>query len=205
MYISAIINTVRNRHEQHAFGHRHFAVLVPLINSTQELQLIFEVRANNLRHQPGEISFPGGKVEPNETWQQAACRETVEELGILPSKVQWLGELDIATISHNRTVHSGLALLNTEFTSLKPSADEVAELFMVPLDFFLSTKPDIYPVTTQGMPSANFPYQDIPGGKQYPWNSGSYDVPFFYYQNRVIWGLTARIIINLIDILTIGS
>ncbi|NEU34154.1 CoA pyrophosphatase, partial [bacterium LRH843] len=58
-----------------------FAVLVPLVQKQDELHVLFEVRAHHLRRQPGEICFPGGKIEPNDsTPQDAAVRETTEEL-----------------------------------------------------------------------------------------------------------------------------
>ena len=56
-----------------------FAVLVPLIEIDEELNLIYEVRSNSIE-QPGEISFPGGRIEDGESPEEAAIRETSEEL-----------------------------------------------------------------------------------------------------------------------------
>ena len=65
---------------------RQYAVLVPLINISGVTYLIFEKRSNKLKRQPGEICFPGGKLEENETMQECAVRETEEELLIFRTR-----------------------------------------------------------------------------------------------------------------------
>ena len=68
-------------------------------------------------------------------------------------------------------------------------------------DFFINTKPDNYLVDVNCNPDETFPYDQIPNGKEYSWHRGNFDVPFYYYENRIIWGLTARIIMNLVSLL----
>ena len=56
-----------------------FAVLIPLINNKGKWELIYELRAMNMKSQPGEVSFPGGRLENGETFQEAAIRETINK------------------------------------------------------------------------------------------------------------------------------
>jgi len=205
LHITSIINKINERQEQFPPGHREYAVLVPLLPINDDVQVLFEVRNHYMRQQPGEISFPGGRLEMNESWQNAACRETCEEIGLTDSQLSWLGELDIASVGVHRTVHAGVALLDAQFENLKPSPAEVAELFTVPLQYFLDNAPEMHHVNVNNSPSDNFPFDYIPGGRQYPWNSSNYDVPFYFYQDRVIWGLTARVIQNLVQILRVEA
>src|SRR5690606_3235567 len=69
------------------------AVLLVLREQQGELQLLLTKRSSDLRHHPGQISFPGGKIEANEQSQQAALRETHEETGIAPKQLQLIGQL----------------------------------------------------------------------------------------------------------------
>ncbi len=201
MHISTVKKIFLNRKEGYLNNHTHFAVLVPLLEVNNQLHLLLQIRSSNLKSQPGEIAFPGGRVELNETWQQAALREASEELGILTKQIDWLGELDIATISEHRTVHAGIAFIQARLSEMQPCQIEVDKLFTVPLSFFTDTIPHNYQVEVKCHPSDNFPYEKIPNGRNYSWNRGYFDVPFYYYGEHIIWGLTARIITNLISLL----
>ena len=68
-----------------------FAVLIPLIKKEDGYHVLFEVRARHLNKQPGEVCFPGGKVEPGETTYEAAVRETTEELFIQREHIESSG------------------------------------------------------------------------------------------------------------------
>ena len=71
-----------------------YAVLVPLVERPEGLCLLYEVRADTLGRQPGEVCFPGGRLEPGEDAVSCALRETWEELAIPPRAVHILGRLD---------------------------------------------------------------------------------------------------------------
>ena len=71
-----------------------FSVLVPLVEGDEGLSLLYEVRAKTMHSQPGEICFPGGRAEGDETPEECALRETWEELGIPRTAVEVVAELD---------------------------------------------------------------------------------------------------------------
>ncbi|MTI67679.1 MAG: CoA pyrophosphatase [Firmicutes bacterium] len=182
--------------------HDDFAVLIPLIYINNELHLLYEVRAKDLDTQPGEISFPGGKVEYNETFKKAAVRETHEELRLSPKKIKVLGELDYMILPYNISIYPYVAFLNdTHIKDINFSEDEVHKIFTVPLKYLLKNKPKEYKVHLKPKPHKHFPYHLIENGEEYNWRTGNYPVYFYEYDKYTIWGITARITKNFIDIL----
>lgn len=93
MDIGEIIGKVKGRVAKPLEVKQNFAVLIPLIKIGDEWHIIYELRAKNLKRQPGEISFPGGQVERGESFKEAAIRETVEELNIKEENISVIGEL----------------------------------------------------------------------------------------------------------------
>ena len=83
----------RNRHPSVIGIQNEYAVLTPLVDVNGELHLLYEVRADHMRRQPGEVCFPGGKLETCESAEQCAVRETAEELSIPPSDIQIIGTI----------------------------------------------------------------------------------------------------------------
>ena len=71
-----------------------YAVLVPVAETAEGLSLLYEVRSPALHHHSGEVCFPGGRMEPGETPEHCALRETWEELGIPPEDIRLLGRAD---------------------------------------------------------------------------------------------------------------
>lgn len=168
------------------------AVLIPLIKKKSGYHILFEVRSNKLNHQPGEICFPGGKRELGETSMQTAIRETCEELLVSESDIKFYGPLDYFLSPAGLRIDAYLGELkdyNGQY-----SKDEVAEIFTVPLEFFQNTKPERYYNRVNMLPEDNFPFDKVPGGKDYPWARGKYEVLFYEYNGYVIWGLTAKIL-----------
>lgn len=189
--------------EQKLCGHQpmlqgvrgRYAVLVPLVEQAGSVQVLLEVRADTLGRQPGEVCFPGGKMEPGEGVTQCAFRETWEELGIPPSDIFPIARMDLLYHQNGNLLLPLLGQLDPAcLTRLRPNQDEVKEAFLVPLNFFRETPPQIYTYALRPEVGADFPYERIgfPGG--YTWTSGKVEVPIWNYQGHAIWGLTARMI-----------
>lgn len=176
-----------------------YAVLVPVVETTCGLSLLFEVRADTLNHQPGEICFPGGRVEPGEGPQDCALRETWEELHVPAEDIRLIAPLDRMLQTSGLLLHPFLARLDP--ARLSPSPAEVKETFLVPLEFFLTHPPQTYACPLVPQVSADFPYAQIGFPQGYPWRTGTLDVPVYFWQERAIWGLTGRVIQHLIRLL----
>nr|WP_275899625.1 CoA pyrophosphatase [Bacillus piscicola] len=178
---------------------RKYAVLLPLMEKGTEMDILFEVRAKHMKRQPGEICFPGGKVDRNDrSPAEAAIRELCEEVGVTEKDVTLIGNLDRVVSPFNHIIYPYVGLLNTD-SPFMPNENEVDELFTVPLSFFQQTKPEKHDIRLIVQPEDSFPYESIPGGKNYPWNKGIIPEYFYFYSDKVIWGMTARIIKHFIE------
>jgi len=172
--------------------YRQTVVLIPILETKQGYEVLFEVRSHNISSQPGEICFPGGKLDGHESPLAAIIRETTEELLISADDIEIICPMNTYVSPYQLLVHSYLGRLNHYYGSF--SKDEVAEVFSVPLDYFMTTKPESYFHKIYMQPEKDFPYHLIPGGEKYPWHSGEYEVNFYQYEGRIIWGITAKII-----------
>lgn len=182
---------------------RKYAVIVPIIEKGNGLELLFEVRAKHMKRQPGEICFPGGKMDRTDpTPADAATRELCEEVGVSQEDVSLTGSLDRVISPFNQIIYPYVGMLHT--TSFFPNEEEVHQLFSVPLSYFLTTEPDRHDVHLSVQTTPSFPYDSIPGGKNYPWSKGKIPEYFYYYKNYVIWGMTARIVKHFTDEITLS-
>ncbi len=175
-----------------------FSVLLPLIEINNETHLIYEVRSKLIR-QPGEISFPGGRIEKGESPICAAIRETQEELGIEESNIEIITELDYAASKSDSFVYTFLGhIKDTDTIKLNYNKDEVSELFYVPLSYFMDTEPEVHFVNYYPKFDSDFPYHMVNDGENYNWESIKRPLYFYKYKNYIIWGLTAKITYNFI-------
>ena len=180
---------------------RSYGVLVPLAERDGELHLLYEVRAKTLRRQPGEVCFPGGRMEGGETPEACALRETFEELSIPPEHVRLLGRLDFIAHRANFLMQPVLGLVDAAaLADMRPSPAEVEEVFFVPLSHLLETEPIEYDYDLIPAPAEGFPYELIGIPRDYQWQLGHENVPVYPWQGRAIWGLTGRITRELIRI-----
>jgi 8-oxo-dGTP pyrophosphatase MutT (NUDIX family) len=160
---------------------RPAAVLVPLVARPQGLTVLFTQRTDHLENHAGQVSFPGGRQEDADVDAVAcALRETEEETGLSPERVEILGRLDdCITITRFRVVPI-VGLVHPPFT-LSPDPYEVAEVFEVPLSFILDE--DNHRRGERHHDGKPRPYVAIP------------------YQGHCIWGATAGMLVNLCRVL----
>ena len=171
-----------------------YAVLVPLVKRGEDYSLLYEVRAGSLKRQPGEVCFPGGRLEAGETPTACALREAEEELALEPEQVQLLGQLDFIAHRANFILYPVLGLIGGETADrLRPSPAEVAEIFEVPLKHLLETEPLEYSYQLLPTPAEDFPYEVLNIPRDYRWQPGSENVPVYPWEGKTIWGLTGRI------------
>lgn len=177
---------------------RSYAVLCPLTEGEDGLRLLFEVRAPQLR-QGGEVCFPGGKMEPGESPRDCALRETEEELSIPREEIALLGTPDFICSQRGFLLRPVLGLVSPGgLRALRPSPAEVAEVFTVPLAFFRETAPEVRRYALIPQVPEDFPYGPVGISRDYPWAHGQVEVPIWYYENHAIWGMTARLVREIV-------
>lgn len=178
------------------------AVLLPLLNIDGKPHVLFEVRANHLERQPGEICFPGGKVEQNEIQrpQDTAVREAVEELGIKKDQIVLLGPLDYLVTPPGMLIYPYVGMIE-DHQNIAPNPGEVEEVFTVPVEHFLKNHPAQSRVEVATRYSRDFPFHRVPSTYKEGWcKRWSFSVYFYEYGEYFIWGMTARILYNFITL-----
>ncbi len=157
---------------------RPAGVLVALLG-TDSPRVILTKRSSRLKHHPGQIAFPGGKVDPEDDGVVAAAlREAEEEIGLPRSLVRVSGTLPPHETVTGFVVTPVLARITADFTPV-PEVGEVDEVFEVPLSHL--TDPANYVVQSRLWRGQRRHYYTVPWGPYY------------------IWGATARILRNLAD------
>jgi 8-oxo-dGTP pyrophosphatase MutT (NUDIX family) len=161
---------------------RPAAVLVPVVRREDGLTVLFTRRTAHLHDHAGQISFPGGRVEPGDrSAAETALRESGEEIGLEPERVEILGELHQYVTVTGYSVSPVVGLV-TPPLDLRPDDFEVAEVFEVPLSFLLD-------------PSNHQRNCVINEGRERLY----FAVPYGQYY---IWGATAGMLMNLYSFLT---
>ena len=150
---------------------------MPLIERPEGLTVLLTKRAAHLASHAGQISFPGGAVEPDDADDiAAALRETREEVGLPPERIDLIGRLDTYLTRTGFRIEPFVGLIRPPF-ALRPDPYEVADVFEVPLSFFLApANPQRHSRVFQGHER------------------------YFYafpYGERYIWGATAGMLLNL--------
>ena len=174
-----------------------YAVLIPWVKTEDGDALLLEVRSEKVK-QPGEVCFPGGRVEPGETTAEAAVRETCEELGLTPGDIEVITELEPLIMGDGREVHPVSARLRiSDIGSLHLSKDEVAEVFLLRAAWLAGHEMqhfDLAVTHDEDLPEKLLGYLSHYGSYR---KTGQTD--YMEYEGHGIWGLTARIIKNLIQ------
>jgi 8-oxo-dGTP pyrophosphatase MutT (NUDIX family) len=162
-------------------GFKPAAVLVPVQERFDSDYLILTQRAEMLNSHSGQVAFPGGRIDPRDSGPLAAAlRESEEEIGIKPKHVRILGQLDQVTAASNYVVTPFVGLIPNPY-EFRLNAAETTAVFAVPISALLdpgcfSLEPR-RPVSTRRDP-----------------------IYHFYYKGWDIWGATARIIVQLLEL-----
>jgi 8-oxo-dGTP pyrophosphatase MutT (NUDIX family) len=157
------------------------AVLVPLVAHPTGLTVLFTLRTPHLSDHAGQISFPGGRIDPGDHDERAAAlREAEEEVGLAPAQIRLLGRLDTYVTRTGFRVEPVVGLLTPPLT-LKPDPHEVAEVFEAPLDFLIDPA------------NRRRDSRIYEGGERFYWA-----IP---WEGHYIWGATAGMLVNLADVL----
>jgi 8-oxo-dGTP pyrophosphatase MutT (NUDIX family) len=161
---------------------RHAGVLMPLLVENNELKILFTKRTHTLEHHKGQICFPGGSVdEEDASIEETVLREAYEEIGLQREDVEILGRIDdTLTLVSSFIIQPIVGLLPYPY-DFTVNTSEVERVLKIPLGVFGAEKPGSkgYGVEFEGM---------------------IYDTPTYCYDGEVIWGATARIIENFMDI-----
>ena len=174
--------------------HKFFSVCIPLVPTDEGLSVLMELRASELKTQPGDICFPGGNMEDGETPLECALREMEEETGIPAAEADILGQFDTLYGFSGYTLYTFVAALPGGILDrTRINEDEVSELFTVPLDFFAETVPENYDVDVVSKVD-DFPYEKTGISPDYNWRKGKNVLPLYRYKDRIIWGMTAMIL-----------
>ena len=175
---------------------REFAILILLTEKEDGLHFVFEKRAGGIK-QPGDICFPGGKVEPGESYGECALRETWEEVGL--RDVELIGEYRTQYELTSIAMHSLVGFVKEEkLCKMRINEREVAEVFTVPLAFFAENEPYIYEYdVVQNV--EDFPYERFGVRSDYKWRVGRKAIPLYEYGDRLIWGLTAAFVKQFVE------
>lgn len=146
------------------------AVLIPLCVVNDEVHLLYTLRSKKLKNHSGQVSFPGGMTDGEETALQTALRETEEELGLPREKIDVWTEMAPLQATVRAIVITPVVGVIKDYKDivLKPNPDEVDEVFTVPLTHFCDH-------SNQGY--INLGVKNI-------------SMPVFCYKNHKIWGAT---------------
>lgn len=178
---------------------REYGVLIPFVQTKDGLSVLFEVRSHDLRHQPGEISFPGGAVEVGENAEDAARRETTEELLISDELIDVFGPNDILIAPGGRRLDSFIGRLNAYEGTF--SRDEVDHVFLVPLSDLRAMEPEVYTNHTHMEPDPSFPLHEVSKDGSYQWLTGTYQILIYRWHEYRIWGMTARLLQSALELI----
>ncbi|MFC1976988.1 NUDIX hydrolase [Chloroflexota bacterium] len=157
------------------------AVLIPIYHKQGEYHILFTKRTETVKDHKGQISFPGGAYEEEDgTFLNTALRESTEEIGLAAEAVEILGELDDYLTTTSSYIMSPFVGVIPWPYPLKVDPREVAEIVEVPISALLDK-------SCLRLETETLDDQVIPAY-------------FYHYQGNIIWGATARILNQFLDI-----
>ena len=168
--------------EEIAGSARSSAVLIALHDTADGPSVVLTRRTKDLSSHKGEMSFPGGRVDEGESIIDAALREAHEEVGLAPSLVSYVGELDgLSTMVSRSRIHPIVATVES-MPDLVPNLAEVDRIVHVPL--------------------VELAHHETYRREQWHRNGNDIDIHFFEIEGDTVWGATGRMLHQLLDILT---
>jgi len=166
-----------------AKAYRHAGVLVPLLEEDGVCKVLFTQRTHQVEHHKGQISFPGGGVEEKDgSLEETVLRETYEEIGLSKRDIEILGRIDDAlTVASNYVIHPFVGWV-ASVDDLAINRAEVNRIITAPLALFYRGRSETrrYPVEYEGV---------------------TYETLAFEYGGHMIWGATARMMENFVEIM----
>lgn len=191
----------------HVPGFRAAAVLVALLDRAGGPTLLFTRRTESVPAHKGEISFPGGACEPGEDAVRAALREAEEEVGLSPALVEPLGALDDVPSIARYVVTPIVATVRSPPASFRAAEFEVHEPFELPLSALLDPgqrratlfdparlPAEVAAALESARESLQVPFEEIDPATGH-WKMWSFHAD----PARIVWGLTARVLADLLD------
>jgi 8-oxo-dGTP pyrophosphatase MutT (NUDIX family) len=156
-------------------------VLILLYPWKDKLHIVFTRRTDRVDFHQAQISFPGGRQEEDESFKEAALREAHEEVNIPPDSVRILGELTPLYVPPSNYCIYPVVAVTDERPDFQPSELEVAEVIEIPLDHLLDP-------------------ENI-RREMWRYKGADLEVPFYSFKRDNIWGATAMILAELLELL----
>lgn len=187
------------------------AVLVLLVLIKEEYHFVFQKRVPHIR-QGGEICFPGGLCLPQDiTPEQAAIRETTEEMGIPAERITIIGRVDTLVTPMGVSVNPVVGVADIAgLHEITPNQNEVERIFSLPVSYFETREPQKYETLLKVHPTVLdedtgreiilLPTRELELPDRYakPWGTRKHIIYAYRSEHGTIWGLTAKIIVDII-------
>ena len=123
----------------------------------------------------------------------------MEELGLERKDITIINKADSLQTHANNLLYRYLGLIRID--NMKISEDEVEEVFTVPISFFMENEPEMQFARVVQQVSEDFPYDKINFPHGYKWANGRSDIPIYEYDDKVIWGLTGRLVHDFVGVM----
>jgi 8-oxo-dGTP pyrophosphatase MutT (NUDIX family) len=159
--------------------YRNSSVLVPILTWGTELEILLTLRTSGIKH-GGQLSFPGGGQEGDETYEETALREANEEVGLHTESVSLAGRMSPLYVNRSNNMVTPVIAFLSEKQKFTPNPNEVDEIFTVPFSELLESKNHIR--------------------EEWDLLETKYTVPFFDIHHVPLWGATAMMMSELLEL-----
>lgn len=194
-----IRNAIQN-YEPKIYGNiRESAVLLPIIKRNGELHILYEVRSQSVS-QAGDSSFPGGGVEAGETFEEAAIRETMEELNIHKANIKVMGEIDYI-VNNRMAIYCFVGeLIDIKFEDIQPN-EEVEQVYTIPVKYLLENEPSYFEIGFDPVFDEQFLKDEENFFPSFNFDKYKESIPYYEIKEHRLWGYTANLTNRFINII----